>query len=46
MLGRGPLRASREPAALGRLVRETVAADALDRALALHAERVGQMTDR
>ena len=41
LLGRGPLRASREPVALARLVRETVVADALDHALALHAERVG-----
>jgi hypothetical protein len=41
LLGRGPLRESREPAALAELARETVAADALERALSLHADRVG-----
>ncbi len=41
LLGRGPLRGSREPVALAGLVRETFAADALDRALSLHAECMG-----
>jgi hypothetical protein len=41
LLGRGPLRESRDPSALARAAREAADADALDRALALHAERVG-----
>jgi hypothetical protein len=40
-LGRGPLRGSRDPVVLAALARETVAAEALDEALALHAGRVG-----
>jgi hypothetical protein len=41
LLGRSPLRESREPSVLVGLAGEAVAADVLDRALSLHAERVG-----
>ena len=41
LLGRSPLRENREPTVLDALAREAVDDDALDRAFALHAERVG-----
>jgi hypothetical protein len=41
LLGRGPLRESPDPAVLSGLAREAVGADELDRALSLHAQRVG-----
>ena len=41
LLGRGPLRETREPAVLAGLARAAAAVDELDRALGLHAERVG-----
>jgi hypothetical protein len=41
MLARGPLRESREPSVLAERAGETVRSDVLDRALSLHAERVG-----
>ena len=41
LLGRSPLRESREPTVLDALARQAVDDDALDRAFALHAERVG-----
>jgi hypothetical protein len=41
LLGRGPLRESRDPSVLAGLAGDVVGADPLDRALALHANRVG-----
>jgi len=41
LLGRGPLRETRESAVLAGLARAAAGGDELDRALALHAERVG-----
>jgi hypothetical protein len=41
LLGRGPLSGDREPAVLEAAARDSADADALDRALALHAGRVG-----
>ncbi len=41
LLGRGPLRETRETAVLDGLARGATGGDELDRALALHAERVG-----
>lgn len=41
LLGKGPLRETREPAVLAGLARAAAAVDELDRALGLHAERVG-----
>jgi hypothetical protein len=41
LLGRGPLSGDREPAVLAAAARDSADADALDRALALHAGRVG-----
>ena len=41
LLGRGPLRESRERSVLAGMAREVVGADVLDHALSLHADRVG-----
>jgi hypothetical protein len=41
LLGRGPLRESREPSVLAGLAVDTVGADVVALALALHADRVG-----
>ena len=41
LVGRGPLNGDREPAALASAAREAVGDEAVDRALALHAVRVG-----
>jgi hypothetical protein len=41
LIGRGPLNGDREPAALAAAAREAVGDDAVDRALGLHAGRVG-----
>jgi hypothetical protein len=41
LIGRGPLSADREPAALASAAREAVGAEAVDRALVVHAGRVG-----
>jgi hypothetical protein len=41
LIGRGPLNGGREPDALASAARGAAGAEAVDRALALHAERVG-----
>jgi len=41
LLGRGPLQDAREPDALGTLARDTIGVESLERALSLHADRVG-----